>query len=83
MFISNIGIESLLGGGSGRALVLGNVGPVLGEASEVTGPINEENLVSSIYNLLDTMSPRLKRSSFLSLNILTIGLNPLILERTL
>ena len=83
MFISSIGIESLLGGGSGQALVLGNAGPVLGEASRVTGPNHEENLVSRVCNLLDTMSPRLKRSSFLSLNILTIGLNPLILEHTL
>ena len=83
MFISSIGIESLLGGSAGVALVLGNAGSVLGEASRVTGPISEENLASRVYNLFDTMSPRLKRSSFLSLNILTIGLNPLILERTL
>ena len=83
MFISSIGIEPRLGGGAGLALVLGNVGPVLGEASGVTGPNSKENLVSRVCNLLNTMSPRLKRSSFLSLNILTIGLNPLILERTL
>ena len=43
MFISNIGIDSHPGGGVGLSLVLGNVGPVLGEASGVTGPISEEN----------------------------------------
>ena len=83
MFIFSIGIESLLGGGAGLALVLGNAGPVLGEASGAVDPINEQNLVSRVCNLLDTMPPRLNRLSFLSLNILIIGLNPLILERTL
>ena len=83
MFISSIGIESRLGGDVGLLLMLGNVGLVLGEASGVTGPISEENLASRVCNLLDTMSPMLKRLSFLSLNILTIGLTPLILERTL
>ena len=83
MFMSNIGIESLLGGGVGLSLVLGNTEPVLGEASEVTRPTSDENLASKVCNLLDTMSPMLKRLSFLSLNILTIGLTPLILERTL
>ena len=83
MFMSNIGIESLLGGGVGLSLVLGNTGPVLGEASEVTRLTSDENLASKVCNLLDTMSPMLKRLSFLSLNILTIGLTPLILERTL
>ena len=83
MFISNIGIDSLLDGGSGGALVLGSAGPVRGEVSRVTVPNSEENLVSRVYNLLDTTSPRLIRSSFLSLNILTIGLNPHILEHTL
>ena len=83
MFISSIGIESVLGGGAGLALVLGNAGPVLGEASGAVDPINDENLVSRVCNLLDTMSPRLNRLYFLSLNILTIGLNPLILECTL
>ena len=82
MFISSIGIDSLLSGGSGGALVLGNAGPVQGEVSRVAGPNSEENLVSRVCNLLDTMSPRLISSSF-SLNILTIGLNPFILERTL
>ena len=48
MFISSIGIESLLGGSAGLVLVLGNAGPVLGEASGVTGPISEENLASSL-----------------------------------
>ena len=83
MFMSNIGIESLLGGGVGLSLVLGNTGPVLGEASEVTRPTSDENLASKVCNLLDTMSPMLKRLSFLSLNILTMGLTPLILEHTL
>ena len=81
--MSNIGIESLLGGGVGLSLVLGNTGPVLGEASEVTRPTSDENLASKVCNLLDTMSPMLKRLSFLSLKILTIGLTPFILERTL
>ena len=83
MFMSNIGIESLLGGGVGLSLVLGNAGPVLGEVSEVTRLTSDENLASKVCNLLDTMSPMLKRLSVLSLNILTIGLTPLILERTL
>ena len=60
MFISSIGIESLLGGGAGLALVLGNARSVLGEASGATGPISEENLASRVYNLLNTMSPILK-----------------------
>ena len=42
MFISSIGIDSLLSGGSGGALVLGSAGPVCGEVSGVTGPNNEE-----------------------------------------
>ena len=83
MSMSNIGIESLPGGGAGLSLVLGNAGPALGEASEVTRLTSDENLASKVCNLLDTMSPMLKRLSFLSLNILTIGLTPLILERTL
>ena len=83
MFISSTGIESLPGGGAGLVLVLGNAGPVLGEASGAVDPINEQNLVSRVCNLLDTMPPRLNRLSFLTLNILTIGLNPFILERTI
>ena len=83
MFISIMGIESLLGGGAGLAVVVGNAGPVLGEASRAVDPIYEQNLVSRVCNLLDTMPPRLNRLSFLSLNILTIDLNPLILEHTL
>ena len=83
MFMSNIGIESLLGGGVGLSLVLGNPGPVLGKVSKVTRPTSDENLASEVCNLLYTMSPMLKRLSFLSLNILTMGLTPLILERTL
>ena len=46
MFMSNIGIESLLGGGVGLSLVLGNAGPVLGEASEVTRPTSDENFTN-------------------------------------
>ena len=83
MFMSNIGIESLHGGAVGLSLVPGNTGPVLGKVSEVTRPTSDENLASEVCNLLDTMSPMLKRLSFLSLNILTMGLTPLILERTL
>ena len=83
MFMSNIGIESLLGGGVGLSLVLGNAGPVLGEASKVTSPTSDENLASKVCNLLDTMSPILKDHLSLSLNILTSGLNPFTLERTL
>ena len=83
MFTSSISMESFLGGGAGLALVLGNAGPVLGEASEAVDPINEQKVFSRVCNLLDTRPPRLNRLSFLSLNILTIGLNPLILECTL
>ena len=42
MFISSMGIESRLDGSAGLTLVLGNAGPVFGEASGVTGPISEE-----------------------------------------
>ena len=83
MFISSIGIESLLGGGVGLALVLGNASSVLVEIFGVTGPISEENLTSRFHNLLDTKSLILKRSPFLSLKILTTGLNLFTLERTL
>ena len=48
MFISNIGIESLLGGGVGLALVLGSASSVLVEVFEATGPISEENLASRV-----------------------------------
>ena len=60
MFISSIGIESLLGGGVGLALVLGNASSVLVEVSGTTGPISEENLTSGVRNLLDTKSLTLK-----------------------
>ena len=83
MFISSMGSESLLGGGIGLALVLGNEGSVPGKMLAVTGPINTENLASRVHNLLDTKSLTLKISPFLSLKILTTGLNLLILERTL
>ena len=83
MFISSIGIESLLGGGVGLVLVLGNASSVLVEVFGATGPINEENLASTVHNLLDTKSLILKRSLFLSLKILTTGLILFILERTL
>ena len=80
---SNIGMDSRLGGDVGQSLVLGNARLVFRDASGVTNPSNEENLVSSVCNLLDTISPMLKRLSFLSLNILTMGLTPFMLERTL
>ena len=83
MFISSIGIESLLGRGVGLALVLGNASSVLVEVFGTTGPISEENLASRVRNLLDTKSLILKRSPFLSLKILTTGLNLFTLERTL
>ena len=73
-------MDSRLGGDVGQSLVLGNVRSVLAEASGVTSPSSKENLASSVCNLLDTMSPMLKRLSFLSLNILTMGLTPLMLE---
>ena len=72
MFISSIGIESLLGGGVGLALVLGNASSVLVEVFGATGPISEENLAFRVRNLLDTKSLILKRSLFLSLKILTL-----------
>ena len=81
--MSNIGMDSRLGGDVGRLLVLGNSRSVLEEASGVTILSSEENLASSVCNLLDTISPMLKRLSFLSLNTLTIGFTPLMLERTL
>ena len=83
MFISSIGIESLLGGGVGLALVLGNASSVLVEAFGATGPISKGNLASRVRNLLDAKPLILKRSLFLSLKILTIGLNLFTLERTL
>ena len=60
MFISSIGIESLLGEGIGLALVLGNAKSVLVEAFGTTVPISEENLASRVCNLLDTKSLILK-----------------------
>ena len=83
MFISSIGIESLLGGGMGLALVLGNASSVLVGVFGAKGPISEENLASRVWNLLDTKSLILKRSLFLSLKISTTGLNLFTLERTL
>ena len=83
MFISSMGTESLLGGGVGLVLVLGNVSPVPVKMLAVPGPISEENLASRFGNLLDTKSLILKISPFLSLKILTTGLNLFILERTL
>ena len=78
-----MGTESLLGGGVGLVLVLGNEGSVLVEIFGVAGPISEENLASRFHNLLDTKSLILKISPFLSLKILTTGLNLFTLERTL
>ena len=83
MFISSIGTESLLGGGVGLVLVLGNVSSVPVKMFAVPGPISEENLASRFRNLLDTKSLILKISPFLSLKILTTGLNLFILECTL
>ena len=83
MFISSIGVESLLGGGVGLALVLGNASSVLVEVFGTTGPISEEKLASRVRNLLDTKSLILKRSPFLLLKVLTTGLNLFTLERTL
>ena len=83
MFISSIGIESLQGGGVGLALMLGNASSVLVEVLGATDPTSEENLASRVGNLLDTKSLILKRSSFLSLKILTIGLNLFTLKHTL
>ena len=83
MFISSMGIESLLGGGVGLALVLGNASSVLVEIFGVAGPISKENLTSRFRNLLDTKSLILKISPFLSLKILTTGLNLFTLEHTL
>ena len=83
MFISSIGIESLLGGGVGLALVLGNASSVLVEVFGTIGPTREEKLASRVHNLLDTKSLILKRSPFLSLKVLITGLNLFILERTL
>ena len=80
MFISSMGTESLLGGGVGLVLVLGNVSSALVEMFAAAGPISEENLASRFRNLLDTKSVTLKISPFLSLKILTTGLNPFILE---
>ena len=83
MFISSMGIESLLGGGVGLVLVLGNEGSVPAKMFAVPGPISEEDLTSRFHNLLDTKSLILEISPFLSLKILTTGLNLFILEHTL
>ena len=55
MYILSIGIESLLGGGVGLALVLGNARSVLGEVFGASDPISKEILASRVCNLLDTM----------------------------
>ena len=78
-----MGTESVLGGGVGLVLVLGNVSSVPIKMFAVPGPISEENLASRFHNLLDTKSLILKISPFLPLKILTTGLNLFILERTL
>ena len=83
MFISSIGMESLLGGGIGLELVVGVADSVLAVVCGARGTISQENLASRVCNLLDTRSLTLKRSFFLSLKILTIGLNRFMLERTL
>ena len=78
-----MGTESLLGGGLGLVLVLGNEGSVLVEIFGFTGPISKEKLASRARNLLDTKSLILEISPCLSLKILTTGLNLFILEHTL
>ena len=78
-----MGTESVLGGGVGLVLVPGNVSSALVVMFAVPGPISEENLASRFHNLSDTKSLILKISPFLSLKILTTGLNPFILECTL
>ena len=83
IFISSMGIESVLGGGIGLALVLRNEGSVPAKVFAVSGPISEENLASRFRNLLDTKSLILEISLCLSLKILTTGLNFFMLERTL
>ena len=83
MFISSMGTESLLGGGVGLVLVLGNVSSVSVKMCAVPGPISEENLSSRFHNLLDTKSLILEMPPFLSLKILTTGLNLFILKCTL
>ena len=83
MFISSMGTESLLGGGVGLVLVLGNVSSVPVKMFAVPGLISEENLASRFCNLLDTKSLILEISPFLSLKILTTGLNLFILEHIL
>ena len=83
MFISSMGTESLLGGGVGLVLVLGNVSSVPVKMFAVPGSISEENLASRFCNLLDTKTLILEISPFLSLKILTTGLNLFILERTI
>ena len=74
MFISSIGMESLLSGGIGLELVVSVAGSVLVEVSGATGVISEENPASRVCNLLDTRSLILKSSFFLSLivNLLKI-----------
>ena len=66
---------ALLGRDVGLALVLGNASSVLVELFGTTGPISKENLASRVRNLLDTKSLILKRSPFLSVKVLTTGLN--------
>ena len=83
MLISSIGSELLLGGGIGLALVPGNISSGSVRIFAVPGPISEENLASRVRNLLDTKSLILKISPFLSLKVLTTGLNWFILECTL
>ena len=83
MFISSMGTESLLGGGVGLVLVPGNVSSVPVKMFAVPDPISEENMASGFCNLLDTKSLILEISPFLSLKILTTGLNLFILECTL
>ena len=73
---SNIGMDSRLGGDVGQSLVLGNVRSVLGETSRVSNPSSEENLVSSVCNLLDTTT-NVKEIIFFVIEYFNYGLNSL------
>ena len=65
MFISSIGMESLLGGGVGLELVVGVADSVLAVVCGARGTISKENLASRVCNLLDTRSLTLKKFIFL------------------
>ena len=66
MLISNMGMESVLGGGVGLVLVPGCEDSASAKMLVVPGATREENLASRVHNLWDTKSPILKISPFLS-----------------